>query len=97
MINLSIIVGFDWDNGNSRKSGEKHNVNQAEQTFFNDPLLNLLDDKHGNKEIRNHAYGKTDKDRKLHITFALRLEDTLIRVLSARDMHRKERMTYDKA
>ena len=99
MINFSIIVGFDWDEGNSRKSGEKHNVTQAEaeQTFFNDPLLLLLDEKHSNKEARYHAYGKTDKDRKLHIAFTLRQDGTLIRVVSARDMHRKERATYDKA
>ncbi|MBL4679439.1 MAG: BrnT family toxin [Pseudomonadales bacterium] len=99
MIDFRIIVGFEWDDGNSRKSSEKHNVNQAEaeQAFFNDPLLLLLDEKHSNREARYHAYVKTDKDRKLHIAFTLRQSDTLIRVVSARDMHRKERMTYDKA
>ena len=99
MINFSKIVGFSWDDGNSRKSFEKHNVSQgeAEQTFFNDPLLLLPDENHSNKEARCHAYGKTDKDRKLHIVFTLRQGDTLIRVISARDMHRKERVTYDNA
>ncbi|MEL0326165.1 MAG: BrnT family toxin, partial [Burkholderiaceae bacterium] len=29
------------------------------------------------------------------ITFTLRMEDTLIRVISARDMHRKERKIYE--
>ncbi|MBV1884162.1 MAG: BrnT family toxin [Pseudomonadales bacterium] len=99
MIDFRKIAGFDWDKGNSRKSHEKHNVSQAEaeQAFFNDPLLLLLDGKHGNKEARYHAYGKTDKDRKLHIAFTLRESSTLIRVISARGMHRKERVTYDKA
>ncbi|MCF6264839.1 MAG: BrnT family toxin [Xanthomonadales bacterium] len=99
MINFRLIVGFDWDEGNSRKSYEKHAVSQAEaeQTFFNDPLLLLLDEKHSNKEARYHAYSKTDKGRKLHIAFTLRENNTLIRVISARDMHRKERMIYDKA
>ena len=99
MLNLNKITGFDWDDGNSRKSEEKHGISQteAEQVFFNDPLLLLLDDKHSRKEIRYHAYGKTNDSRKLHITFTLRESGTLIRVISARDMHRKERMIYDKA
>lgn len=93
------ITGFDWNEGNSRKSHKKHNVSQAEaeQVFFNDPLLLLLDEKHSNTEARYHAYGKTDKDRKLHIAFTLRESSTLIRVISARGMHRKEKLTYDKA
>jgi uncharacterized DUF497 family protein len=99
VLNLNKITGFDWDDGNARKSKEKHDVSQAEseQAFFNDPLLLLLDEIHTKKEARYHAYGKTNVGRKLHIAFTLRERDTLIRVISARDMHRKERMTYDKA
>ncbi len=99
MLNLNKISGFDWDTGNSRKSEEKHGISRAEseQVFFNDPLLLVLDDKHSRKEIRYHAYGKTNDGRKLHITFTLRESDTLIRVISARNMHRKEKMIYDKA
>jgi len=99
MINFSSVIGFDWDDGNTRKSQEKHNVNpaEAEQVFFNDPLLLLIDDKHGMKETRYHAYGKSNDGRKLHIAFTFRENGTLIRVNSARDMHRKERMTYDEA
>lgn len=97
MIEIHKISGFDWDEGNARKSREKHHVSQAEseQVFFNEPLLLLLDEKHASKEVRYHAYGKTDDGRKLHITFTLRDEDTLIRVISARDMHRKEKLIYE--
>ena len=99
MIDLSKITGFDWDDGNTRKSQDKHGVNQAEaeQVFFNNPLLLLLDEKHCEKEARYHAYGKTDNGRKLHITFTLRKNGVFMRVISARDMHRKERTTYEKA
>jgi hypothetical protein len=41
-----------------------------------------------------HALGKTDDNRRLHITFTARSDGTLIRVISARDMHRKERRIY---
>ena len=97
MIDLLRIVGFDWDTGNARKSVEKHDVSQAEaeQVFFNQPLLVLPDPRHSEKESRHHALGNSDESRLLHITFTLRVEETLVRVISARDMHRKERFIYE--
>ena len=99
MIDVSKIAGFDWDSGNSRKSADKHDVSQfeAEQLFFNAPLLVLPDRKHSQKEVRYHALGKTDSGRQLHGTFTLRRSGTLIRVISARDMHRKERAIYEQS
>jgi len=95
MINLNSVTGFDWDDGNGRKN-EKHSVSlsEAEQVFFNDPLVILEDSRHSNREVRFHALGKTDLGRLLHITFTLRYNITMIRVISARDMHRKERTSY---
>lgn len=99
MIDLEQISGFDWDVGNARKSEEKHGVSmaEAEQVFFNAPLLMLQDMHHSDKELRIHALGKTDEGRALHISFTLRKAGTLIRVISARDMHRKERAIYEQA
>jgi uncharacterized DUF497 family protein len=99
MIDLGKITGFDWDEGNARKSQDKHAVTQGEveQVFFNEPLPLLLDEKHNKKEARYHAYGNTNDGRKLHIAFTLKKGGALIRVISARDMHRKERVTYGEA
>lgn len=98
MINLSQITGFNWDDGNARKN-EKHGVSmaEAEQVFFNAPLLMLEDSAHSQQEPRVHALGKTDEGRMLHIAFTLRQTGLLIRVISARDMHRKERAVYEQA
>jgi uncharacterized protein len=98
MFDFGIIAGFDWDAGNARKN-EKHAVSMAEseQLFFNVPLLVLLDEKHAAKEVRFHALGKTDINRHLHITFTLRQSGQLIRIISARDMHRKERTIYEQS
>ena len=98
MINLTNIAGFQWDDGNVRKN-EKHGVSTAEseQVFFNAPLLMLEDAKHSVSELRFHALGKTDEGRLLHITFTLREDGAKIRVISARDMHRKEREIYEQA
>ena len=97
MIDVGKISGFDWDSGNSRKSADKHDVSQseAEQLFFNSPLLLSPDVKHSQKEVRIHALGKTDAGRQLHVTFTLRGGCTLIRVISARDTHRKEKVVYE--
>ena len=98
MIDLDRIVGFQWDAGNARKSVDKHDVSQAEaeQVFFNEPLLLAEDGAHSVAELRFHALGVTREGRRLHITFTLRDDDTLIRVISARDMHKKERQHYDR-
>ena len=96
MIDWERIAGFDWDIGNSRKSAEKHDVSQAEaeSIFFNDPLI-VADEKHSGTDRRFNALGKTAQNRLLHVTFTLRRNGTIIRVISARDMHRKERKFYD--
>ena len=98
MIDMNNISGFNWDDGNARKN-EKHGVTtaEAEQVFFNSPLLILEDAAHSHQEPRLHALGVTDDGRMLHITFTLRQSGGLIRVISARDMHRKERTIYEQA
>ena len=98
MIALEQIVGFDWDEGNARKN-QKHGVttSEAEQVLFNIPLLVLDDFRHSHIEARYPALGVSDSGRSLHITFTLRQTETLIRVISARDMNRKERAIYEQS
>ena len=97
MINWSLVIGFDWDEGNAEKN-KAHSVLpfECEQIFFNEPLLVLPDKKHSQLETRYHALGHTNDKRLLHITFTLRHDLTKIRVISARDMHKKERLIYEK-
>ena len=96
MIDLARIVGFDWDKGNARRN-ERHGVTQveAEDLFFDPRLLLVADPLHSDQEPRFHALGETSVGRRLHVTFTLRGEGTRIRVISARDMHRKERAVYE--
>lgn len=99
MLNFGAITGFEWDSGNRRKSEVKHSVSQveAEEVFFNQPLLVSADVKHSEDESRFLALGKTNKARALTVIFTLRQAGTLIRVISARDQHRKERHLYEQA
>ena len=96
MIDFSRIVGFDWDRGNVLKN-EKHGVTmaEAEQVFFAVPLILTPDERHSLAEPRIRALGRTLLGRRLTIVFTLRSEGTLLRVISARDMHRKERTFYE--
>jgi len=88
------ITGFEWDKGNEQKN-VKHCVTpaEAEQVFLNEPLVVLDDLKHSDAEQRFHALGQTGEGRLLHITFTIRTN--MIRVISARNMHRKERAIYE--
>ncbi len=87
--------GFEWDEGNLVKNWEKHNVSasECEQIFFNRPLVAFPDEGHSATESRFYALGQTDARRALFDVFTIR--DQLIRVVSARDMNRKERKVYE--
>ncbi len=97
MIDFSRIVGFDWDEGNARKSVERHGVTQpeAEQALADERILVADDLSHSETEARYQALGQTLEGRYLHVSFTLRRDSTLIRVISARDMNRKERTHYE--
>ena len=93
---LDKITGFEWDTGNEQKNA-KHGVTpaEAEQVFLNEPLIITPDVSHSGSEMRYRALGRTNAGRQLTVIFTLRNNETLFRVISARDMHRKERTIYE--
>jgi len=99
MNQFSSIAGFQWDEGYSQKSAQKHGVHptEAEEIFFNTPLIISNDDKHSRDEKRYLALGMTNKKRFLTVIFTLRESNTLIRIISSRDQRQKERIVYAKA
>jgi uncharacterized protein len=97
MDQLSQGRGFQWDEGNSGKNWITHRVSQgeAEQVFFNRPLVIQEGEQRSEQELRYYALGQTDAGRRLFIVFTLC--NLLIRVISARDMSRRERRVYEHA
>ncbi|OQX13845.1 MAG: hypothetical protein BWK76_15510 [Desulfobulbaceae bacterium A2] len=91
---LNECTGFEWDEGNSIKNWDFHNVAQGEceQIFFNHPLIVARDLAHSQTESRYYALGRTDAGRLLFIAFTIREKN--IRVISARDMTRRECQRY---
>jgi uncharacterized protein len=92
---LSECSGFEWDEGNSTKNWIEHWVSrrECEQVFLNQPLVVEEDPKHSQRECRHFALGKTDQGRELFVVFTIRGD--AIRVISARDMNRKEKRIYN--
>lgn len=88
---------FDWDGGNAEKNWLRHRVSQSEceQVFFNRPLVVAEDELHSYGEARFYALGSTDLGRLLAVVYTLRGEK--IRVISARDMSRREQKEYENA
>ena len=94
LISMPDFEGFDWDAANAEKNWTAHQVSpvEAEQVFFNRPLLAADDAKHSSQERRYYVLGQTDQGRLLFIAFTQR--KGRIRVISARDMSRKEKRVY---
>jgi hypothetical protein len=65
---------------------------EAEDIFFNEPMVVRSDVRHSNREKRHYALGRTDSGRYLFVAFTIR--GSLLRVISVRDMNRRERSVY---
>jgi uncharacterized DUF497 family protein len=93
-LDVASLVGFEWDDGNVYKN-EKHGLSYKliEEVFFNEPLLVVEDFQHSDDECRCVAFGKDDKNTKITIVFTVR--DRLVRVISAREMTKKEKKFYE--
>lgn len=97
MLDLSKLVGFEWDEGNLDKSYRKHGITQREaEELFIDPDVVLLDDiRHSQKEKRFTAIGKATSRKVLFAVFTIRKDR--VRIISARSANKKERRKYEKA
>jgi uncharacterized protein len=93
---LDACSGFEWDEGNEQKNWDLHGVTpeEAEDVFFNEPLIVGSDVRHSKREKRYYALGQTGGARYLFVSFTIR--GSLVRVISVRDMTRKERGAYAK-
>jgi len=87
--------GFEWDEGNSKKNWHRHRVTDAEseEVFSNEPIIIIRDSSHSSFESRYAVRGVTNSRRKLTVIFTIR--NALIRVISARDMTRREEKIYE--
>jgi len=69
-------------------------ASECEELFFNRPLIVGSDEEHSVGEERFYALGQSDSGRPMFVVFTIR--GRLIRVISARDMSRKERRIFNR-
>lgn len=91
---LDDCTGFDWDEANGPKNWDRHRATseEAEDVFFNEPLVVRGDIRHSQREKRYYVLGQTNRGRYLFVAFAIRRK--LIRVISVRDMNHREQEAY---
>lgn len=89
------IVAFEWDSGNKQHIA-KHNVKseEAEEVFYDDNCVNFKDLKHSGIEERYIIIGSTKKKKILYQVFTIRRDK--IRIISSRNLNRKEVSLYEK-
>ncbi|MEK7541954.1 MAG: BrnT family toxin [Patescibacteria group bacterium] len=90
------IIGFEWDAHNRDKNLTKHRVtdDECEEVFFDEKKKILKDLLHSGAEKRYVIVGNTKKGRVLFVAFTIR--NNKIRVISARDLNKKECHLYEK-
>jgi uncharacterized DUF497 family protein len=91
---LENCTGFEWDQGNSTKHWDQHDVSngECEQIFFNRPLIIKRDKENSKTENRYYVLGRTNVNRLLFAVFTVRNDK--IRIISAREMTDKEIERY---
>lgn len=96
MKKLKKFIQFDWDKANSGKNWKNHKVSdeECEEAFFDQNKKILRDVIHSGEEERFILLAKTKIDRILFIVFTARSEK--IRIISARDLNKKEKYLYEK-
>jgi len=92
---LNKVIEFNWNKGNIQKN-MKHNVNdkETEEVFFDKKRYIFKDKLYSNNEERFRIIGKTKRQRLLFIVFTIR--GNKIRIVSARDINKKEVYLYEK-
>jgi uncharacterized DUF497 family protein len=91
---LNSPIEFEWDKHNIEHVRiHKVEPGECEQIFFNIPLTIEIDVLHSRDEKRYFAIGKTNMNRVLTVIFTVR--KAKMRVITARDANKKERMRYE--
>lgn len=86
---------FEWDNSKAERNLSKHGVSFEEaKTVFYDPLyVDFYDPDHSEDEERYLIVGESNHKRVLIVSYTER--DDSIRLISAREVTRNERRTYE--
>ena len=88
---------FEWDEEKARANERKHGVgfDEAKSCFLDVFALESFDVDHSAHEDRFMIIGRSERGRLLVVAFTLRDHKT-IRIISAREARKQERLEYEK-
>jgi uncharacterized DUF497 family protein len=89
-------VLVEWDDEKNRSNSMKHGISFEEAvTVFLDRLyLEMSDPDHSDDEERFVAIGYSDHNKLLVVCFSPKMDDTVIRIISARKATKNEARQY---
>ena len=93
-----VFAGFDWDEGNLYKC-QRHGLKILDvECLFTTEFFIASDKKHSSFEARLIACGMTSLGRGIFVAFTIREKEGgyFIRPISARYMHQRELIRYEK-
>jgi uncharacterized DUF497 family protein len=88
-------VNFEWDSKKARDNEAKHDVSfeEAAEVFADEHSSTVADPDHSHDEERFLIFGLSEQQRALVVAFTER--SGRIRIISAREMTRRERKAYE--
>ncbi|MCG3774663.1 MAG: hypothetical protein JW395_1487 [Nitrospira sp.] len=89
-------LSFEWDEGKSRRNARKHGVSfrEAQTVFLDDHAIRFFDLDHSHNEDRFLMLGMSFTLRILVVCHCYKVNDSVIRIISARKATRQEAMNY---
>ena len=90
------MLRFEWDEAKNRANNRKHGVSfeEAQTVFFDENAIRFYDPDHTEDEDRFLMLGLDGSLRVLIVCHCFRLNDTIIRIISARKANKQEASDY---
>ncbi len=89
-------VDFEWDERKNRTNKRKHGVSfeEAQTVFFDENAVRFFDPDHSDDEERFLMLGMSFALRVLVVCHCFRIDDSVIRIISARKANKTEQAAY---
>ena len=92
------VLRIEWDENKNRANRHKHGISfeEAETVFADDHALLIADPEHSDNEDRFILLGMSSSMRIMVVCHCYRVQDDVIRIISARKATREEQDGYIK-
>ncbi len=90
------LIRFEWNDKKSTQNKKKHGVSfeEAQSVFYDERAIQYLDPDHSKDEDRFIMLGMSYKIRVLVVCHCYRMNDSVIRIISARKADKNEERDY---